>query len=280
MLIEREIVHMKYKIALTVVTFGAAIAALPAAVSAQIADDWKFQAIIYGYLPEIRGSSTFSSQIGGDGITVDAHNIISNLKFAFMGTIEAQKGRWGFLTDVMYMNVGGSKSNTRNLSIGPRNELPVGVTADLNLDIKAAVWELVGSYRLSADPTASVDVLAGARMLDLKQTLDWDFSADLGPLQPARSGNSEIKATNWDAIIGLKGRVAFGPNREWFVPYYIDVGTGDSDLTWQAIAGVGYSFKWGDLIAGWRYLDYNFKSSSKIDDMSLSGPMLGVALRW
>ena len=27
-------------------------------------------------------------------------------------------------------------------------------------------------------------------------------------------------------------------------------------------------------------VDYNFKSSSKIDDMSLSGPMLGVSLRW
>ncbi|HSC99442.1 MAG TPA: hypothetical protein VLI21_11105 [Casimicrobiaceae bacterium] len=34
------------------------------------------------------------------------------------------------------------------------------------------------------------------------------------------------------------------------------------------------------LIAGWRNLDYNFKSSSKIDDMSLSGPMFGVALLW
>jgi hypothetical protein len=51
-------------------------------------------------------------------------------------------------------------------------------------------------------------------------------------------------------------------------------------LTWQAFAGLGYSYKWGDLIAGWRYLDYNFKSRSKVDDMSLSGPMVGVALRW
>jgi hypothetical protein len=272
---------MKHRIASAVLTLGAAIAALPAATSAQtVTDDWKFQAIIYGYLPDIRGSSTFASEIGRDGITVDANKIISNLKFAFMGTIEAQKGRWGFLTDVLYMDVGGSKSNTRNVSIGPRNELPVGVTADLNLDIKAVVWELAGTYQLSVDPTAPVSVLAGARMIDLKQTLGWEFSADLGPLQPTRSGNSEIKRTNWDAIIGLKGRIAFGPNREWFVPYYVDVGTGDSDLTWQAIAGIGYSFKWGDLIGGWRYLDYNFKSSSKIDDMSLSGPMFGVALRW
>jgi hypothetical protein len=256
------------------------MAALPTTTFAQtVTDDWKFQALIYGYLPQIRGTSSFSADDGTPSITVDASQIIDNLKFAFMGTFEAQKGRWGFLTDILYMNVGGSKSQTRDISIG-RVQLPAGVTADANLDIKAVVWELAGTYQLSADPTAPVDVLAGARMLDLKQTLSWDFSADLGPLQPARSGSKEIKATNWDAIIGLKGQIRFGPYREWFVPYYADVGTGDSDLTWQAIAGIGYSFKWGDLIGGWRYLDYNFKSSSKVNDMSLSGPMFGVALRW
>ncbi len=78
----------------------------------------------------------------------------------------------------------------------------------------------------------------------------------------------------------MKGRLAFGSNREWFIPYYADIGTGDSDLTWQAVAGLGYAFHWGDIIAGWRYLDYQFKSSSKIDNMSLSGPMVGVAFHW
>jgi len=270
--------QMKPTIAFTVAALGVA-GALPATAAAQVTDEWKFQAIIYGYFPDIRGSSTFASEIGRDGITVDAHTILENLKFAFMGTFEAQKGRWGFLTDLLYMDVGSSKSQTRNLSVG-RVELPAGVTANLNLDIKSTVWELAGSYRLSADPTAPFDVIAGARMLDVKQTLGWEFSADLGPAQPSRSGSKEIKATNWDGIIGVKGRLAFGPNREWFVPYYLDVGTGDSDLTWQAIGGLGYSFHWGDVIAGWRYLDYNFKSSSKLENMNLSGPIVGVALHW
>jgi len=35
--------------------------------------------------------------------------------------------------------------------------------------------------------------------------------------------------------------MAFGESRKWFVPYYLDVGTGESDLTWQAMGGIGYS---------------------------------------
>ena len=31
---------------------------------------------------------------------------------------------------------------------------------------------------------------------------------------------------------------------------------------------------------GYRYLDYQFKSDSKIDNLNMSGPMLGVAFHW
>ena len=40
---------------------------------------------------------------------------------------------------------------------------------------------------------------------------------------------------------------------------------GESELTWQAIGGIGYAFKWGQVVAAWRYLDYKFKSGSAIE---------------
>jgi hypothetical protein len=243
------------------------------------ADDWRFTAILYGYLPSIGGSSSFPERTGGSNINVDSSKIFDSLNFAFMGTLEAQKGRWGVLTDVIYMDISGSKSNTRSISVGG-NDLPLGTTADVNIDLKGTIWTLAGSYRLSADPAATVDVLGGARLLSIKQNLDWNFSADLGPAQPSRTGSSEIKADNWDAIVGVKGRFAFGANHEWFVPYYADVGTGESDLTWQAFGGLGYSFQWGDVVAGWRHVDYEFKSGDKLNDANLDGPMIGVAFHW
>ncbi|HEX5865490.1 MAG TPA: hypothetical protein VF014_14765 [Casimicrobiaceae bacterium] len=242
-------------------------------------DDWQFRGTIYAYLPAIGGSTTFPAGTGSS-ISVDADTIISNLKFTFMGSLEAQKGRWGAFTDIIYVDVGGSKSGTRDLTIGGV-QLPAGVSANASLDFKATVWTLAGNYRVLATPEAGFDMFAGARLLSLKEKLGWEFSANVGPVVgPGQTGGSEAKLDNWDAIVGVKGRLNFGSRREWFVPYYVDVGAGDSDFTWQGSAGIGYAFNWGEVIAAYRYLDYNFKSGRKIESVNLSGPLVGVAFRW
>jgi hypothetical protein len=41
--------------------------------------------------------------------------------------------------------------------------------------------------------------------------------------------------------VGVKGRYTFGDDGKWFVPFYLDVGTGQSQLTWQISSGLGYS---------------------------------------
>jgi hypothetical protein len=242
-------------------------------------DDWQFRALIYAYLPTISGSTTFPAG-AGSAINADGDKILDHLNFAFMGTLEAQKGRWGAFTDVMYLNVSGSKSGTRDLTIGGV-ELPAGVSSNASLDIKATVWTIAGNYRLLAAPDAAYDVFAGARLLSINERLGWEFSANVGPVTgPGQTGSSETKADNWDAIVGIKGRFNFGQSREWFVPYYVDVGTGDSNLTWQAIAGIGYAFRWGEVVAAWRYLDYDAKSDKRIEGLNLNGPAIGVAFRW
>jgi len=245
----------------------------------QPSDQWQFRAALYGWFPDIGGKTTFPAGTGSN-IDVTSDTIINNLKFTFMGTLEAQKGRWGAFTDIVYLDVGGSKSGTRDLRPGG-GDLPAGITADANLDIKGTVWTLAGSYRVATDPAATLDVLAGARMIQIKENLGWQFSTDIvGISPPPRTGSSEQKITNWDAIVGVKGRVAFGNNREWFVPYYLDVGTGESDFTWQAIGGLGYAFRWGEIFAVWRYLDYDFGSNKGIQEVNLNGPAIGVAFRW
>ena len=60
---------------------------------AQITDNWRFQAIVYGYFPDIGGTTSFPTGNTGS-INVNANTLISNLKFTFMGWLEARKGRW------------------------------------------------------------------------------------------------------------------------------------------------------------------------------------------
>ena len=169
------------------------------------AGDWQFGAIVYAYVPSIAGSTNFPSD--GTSVGVSADKLISNLKFAFMGAFEAQKGSFGAFTDVMYLNVGGSKSATRNLAIGG-TQLPGGITADASLDIEGWVWTLAANYRALATPQVTFDTFAGARLLSLKEKFNWTFSGDVGPfVGPGRQGSSQESLDNWDGVVGIKGRL-------------------------------------------------------------------------
>jgi hypothetical protein len=46
------------------------------------------------------------------------------------------------------------------------------------------------------------------------------------------------------------------------------------------MAGVGYGFGWGDVVASWRYVDYQMKSGSAIEELSFNGPAIAAAFRW
>jgi hypothetical protein len=199
----------------------------------------------------------------------------------FMGSIEGKKGRYGFFSDVAYVDLGNTKTNTRNFTLG-HNALPAGLSADLSLDIKATAWTTAGTYALVAKPEYSLDMLAGARMLNIRPTLGWTLNGNVNnaPIPP-RTGTEASDKTNWDAVIGVKGRANFGSERKWFVPYYLDIGAGNSQRTWQTSAGLGYQFGWGSVTATWRYMDYQFKSStSGVQSLTLNGPAIAASWQW
>jgi len=257
---------------------GLAAGLLAAPASGQITDQWKFGAAVYGWFPSLSGDTTFPPRQGGSSITVDADTILSDLKFVFMGSFEARKGRWGVFTDFIYMDLGDSRSISREFAIGGV-PLPGGVDGNAKYDIKGTVWTLAGQYTMSSTPEHDFNVVGGFRMLDLDQKLSYDLTGNVSGIPPIdRSGSREADTTNWDAIVGVKGRFNFGKDRKWYVPYYLDVGAGDSDLTWQAVAGLGYHFGWGNLFVNWRYLDYDIGKA--IETINFSGPSVGVSFSW
>ena len=229
---------------------------------------WQYAATIYAYLPTIHGHGRFPVGPDGSNVSVDADQIIDKLKFTVMGSFDAHNGRWGGFTDLLYLNVGGSKSRPDRGIAGP------ALATSADLDIKSTVWTLAGEYRLASDPAMTTDLLAGTRLLSLKEKLSLNLAASAG----SRSAASEVKQTVWDAIVGVKTRYRFG--RAWSVPFYADIGTGQSDLTWQIGAGISYAFGWGEASAMWRYLDYRFDSNKPVESLSLNGPMVGATFRW
>jgi hypothetical protein len=276
--ISRNRSAIRAAIATILTIFGESLS-LSSASAQTLSDEWKFRAMVYMWMPEISGGANFPNGTTAD-FDVKFHTIFDHLKMAGMGSIEAQKGRWGAFTDILYMNLGGTKATTRNLTV---DGVPVPLEADVNANvgIKAWIWTLAGSYRIQAEPNSTFDVFAGARMLWLQPTLSFDITTNVGPLAgPERTGSLTVTGRHWDGIIGVKGRAGFGAHREWFIPYYVDIGTGQSNITWQGALGIGYVFNWGEVVATWRYLDYNMKSSDKLQDLTINGPLIGVAFSW
>jgi hypothetical protein len=243
-------------------------------------DQWQFAASVYGWFASVGGTVNFPVTGTSTSFKVDAKTLLNNFQLGGAGTFDVHKGHWGVFTDVMYMDLGGGKSNTRDFTLG-NTPIPATTTADLHLTVKAWIWTIAGEYRVVADPAWTVDLLAGARYLDLSETLNWTITGALGPLPPIeRAGTAAAGGHIWDAIVGVKGRYAFGAEGKWSIPFYLDGGAGDSEYTYQALLGVGYSFRWGEVAAAWRYLGYSAQSGHRISDFYFSGPLIGAVFRW
>ena len=87
-----------------------------------------------------------------------------------------------------------------------------------------------------------------------------------------------LRSSVLDAVVGVKGHVDL--NKQWYVPYYLDLGTRQSVSTWQALAGVGYRFHRGDVSLTYRHIDWQFGSNKEIDNFNLSGPLLAATFHF
>jgi len=263
--------------ALAVATALTALA--PAASRAETPDEWQFNATIYGWLPSINMDLSFPVDSGGGSANITGSDILDALNFTFMGAFGAQKGKWGLWTDVIYLDLSQSTRKTGYIAVGGQDLS--AATGKAELTVTGWLWTTVGTYRMVDHENYQLDLVAGARMLDLSTDLKWSLTGDLGdpPLIDA-SGKSSLSETYWDGIVGVRGRAEFGDDQKWFVPYYLDIGAGDSNMTWQAIAGIGYSFGWGDVLGVWRYLDYDLPNKDPVQNADFNGPALGVTFHF
>lgn len=239
----------------------------------------QFRASVYAWLPDVAGQTTFPAAGGGSDVNIDAAALMDKLELTFMGSLSAQWDRWGVFADALFLALGDSRTTTRGLSIGD-TPLPADVSAATALDLDGWIWTLAGSYRRATPANATHEVFAGVRFIDAKQALDWQLTGNVGPLPPAvRAGAAAVSLTGVDAITGLRGAWRSGDGR-WFAPYYLDLGSGDSRLTWQAIGGVGRAFAWGEVTLAWRHLEYDLDANEQISRIKFSGPALAASFRW
>jgi hypothetical protein len=143
--------------------------------------------------------------------------------------------------------------------------------------LKAWIVSPTVRYKLIDKERTSLQVLAGARYMSL------DITATVTESVGALERGVQVSDTEdwWDGIVGASGRVYLDNTKHMYFDYYGDVGTGDTDLTWQVQGTFGYRIndKW-DVRAGYRYLRWNFDSSSTLADLHVRGPQFGATYRF
>lgn len=268
---------MTFLLAAAAVLAPAALAAQAAPAAAPQAEaaatepgNWEFAAGVYAFLATINGKVNFPNDRGSTDFHVSLNDLLNHLKMDFMGAFDVHKGRWGVVADFIYVDVGGSKSQTQDFSVGSTT-IPATAAVQLSLDEKITIWSAGPEYRVVSSPGLNMDVFVAVRELHAKTSLDYSSA----PLELA--GSKQSSATLFNGITGVKGR--YGEKQGWFVPFSFDAGTGDSRLTLQGVAGTGYAWDNVQVLAVWRYLEWKGKLSNSLADLSLNGATDGVAWR-
>ncbi len=238
---------------------GAVVAALvtgPAA--AQDTGGWTFQTSLYGWVPSL--STTIGTPFGDFETEANGSSALDDLDMAFMGTLEARKGKWGFIGDLLYVDLSSETDSPfdRRFRSG-------------TLDTKTTAFSGYAVYRTYESDRAIIDAGAGFRAFDV--------SLDLG-LQSAdsRPSYSASDSATW-AVPLVAVRMILPLSESWFATAFVDGGMTSSDTsTWQAFGSVGYRFdeRWSSQI-GWRYMNIQKEIGSLDTTLDLSGLLIGVS---
>lgn len=230
-------------------------------------NDWQSAVTLYAWLPSVSGDLKYG---GGDGSTVDAGDILDALNMTFMGALELRKNDWYLLTDIIYLDLDNSSTSAVSLPGGG------SIVSDVEQELTGWQFGAYGGYRIYESNGSTLSLLAGLRYLAIEAEAKLDIQGPLPPELPAR--NFSKSEDLLDGVVGIRGQFAI--NDRWFVPVHADVGAGDSELTWQAVAGIGYRASWGETTVQYRHLVWDQGNDEFIQSLAFSGPGIGVRFQF
>lgn len=210
--------------------------------------------------------------IAPPGATFDASigpsQVLAKLNFALMGAMQVHFGDLSLYGDFINVNLsGGGLTNVRNIG---NTAYTVGGTA--GGQVVTTLWTLAPGFRVFHNKLATVDIIAGAQTLWQSSNGQLQLTGPLG--NTFSSGFNQFQGTT-AFVAGTTGHI--GLTDKLSVPFFFDYGFGTpSSLQW--LLGVKYGAKSGIVLA-WRTIQFNTTSTTDIlQNMNLSGPLLGYTI--
>ena len=247
--------------------------------SANTADTpWQFAITPYLWLPSVGGTLRFTLPEGGADASTGPYDYLQHLRLALMLQGEARKGDWSLFADSIYLSFGrhGSAFNQFDTAAASGE-----AQHDVETSLKGWLVQVGGGRTVLRQSWGNVDAILGLRYLGIKATLDASASASL---DNGASATPDIHASQTqnivDGFVGVRGRVLLSGDGHWYASYYLDIGTGTSRFTWQALAGIGYALKWGDVSVTYRYLAFYGSGDQLVQTLRFNGPSANLTFRF
>jgi hypothetical protein len=231
--------------------------------SSYIPDDWSMEIAPYVWAAGLEGDIAPFPRAPASEVDVSFKDILKHLDMAGMVFAKLRYQRFAGYADLIYT------------SISADVDTPLGVLfddADAENDIFIGTFG--GAYRAIESEHASLDLLVGARVWSVDVGLELH-----GGLLPDQNFETN---QNWvDPVVGLQGTYRF--DNGIFLASLLQAGGFGvaSDLTWDAFGAVGYQFNDTiSAIAGYRHLEVDYDHSGFVFDVELSGPVIGMTIRF
>lgn len=251
---------------ITIVCLG-----LGQSVLAAESDAWKFEVTPYLLAAGLDGTA------GVHGVEAELdmsfNDVLDSLDAGFMGFFTAQKGPWTFEVEGVYFKLGseGAKSVS-----GPFGN--VSVNGALELTSEMTIYQGSVGYRVLDDVT-KVDLVGAARYTKLATEAVVRIATVPAIVFPGGATSAKGSDSWVDAVVGA--RVLHPVSDNVALVGYADIGGGGSDLTYQLIGGVNWTFSEGFTAKfGYRYMYWDYADSGTVWDMTASGPYLGLGIRF
>lgn len=249
-------------------SIGSANAADDVSPIPELADAWRFEVTPYLWAPGIRGTLGLDSGLAKSA-DFTTSNVLGDLKSGGMIAAEAHYGKWGVMGDLVSATLQKTGSIPVATPYGPD-------TIGDKVTLQQTVLTGAATYTVVNGKDAYVDALLGVRAIYATATL----SANLNNT-PLKETVSKTTSTV-DPIIGAKGRYRIADS-SWYIPFYGDIGSGGgtTNLTWQAMAGVGKTFgSLIDLSLTYRALYYDMKNGGVMQKTTMLGPQIAITFKF
>jgi hypothetical protein len=217
---------------------------------------WGFRITPYAWLVSTSGSVGAGPLSANAGVSDS--KILSDLQFGFMLDVEVDYERWSLENDIIYARLESSTDKTQPLF------------GELKSTAYQLFWTSYLGYRVIDTKQFTMDLQAGFRLISL------GVDAELTP--GLQRGLSRSFSRTWvDPVIGLRTQTHL---THWlFLPIRGDIGGfgANSELTWQALAGIGAQVsRWFSIVVGYRALGYQYDQADFRYDVITHGPIVGL----